>query len=90
LQDESAEDKRAFAKLEIGVPILRMENEEFCAKYDEHVKPLPYHQKLAFMKVPLDFPVTSLMTTKQKTQFLDALYIHYTGLGVKLTEPEGR
>lgn len=89
LGDESAADKRAFAKLTIGVPVLREEDDDFREAYDAHVKGLPYETKLACMKEPLDMPCTRLMTTKQKSRYLDGLYQHYREQGVELTEPEG-
>lgn len=87
LPQHTAEEWRGLCKLQFGVPILRHENETFCAAYDAHVKPLPYEQKLAFMMEPLDFPVTRLMTTKQKTNYLDAIYRHFSEQGVVLTDP---
>lgn len=87
LGDESPEEKRAYCKLHMGVPILRAESEEFCAAYDKYVRPLPYEAKLAFMAVPLDFPVTRLMTTRQTHDYLEQMRTHFTGLGVLLTIP---
>jgi hypothetical protein len=87
LGDDSPEGYRAYCKLHFGVPIMR-EEEEFCAAYDKHIRPLPYETKLAFMAVPLDFPVTRLMTTKQKTAYLDAVHNEFTARGVRLTDPE--
>ena len=88
LRDESADDKRAYCKLHLGVPMLRAENDDFRAQYDAIIRPLTYEQKLALMKPPIDFPVTRIMTTAQKTRFLDAVYQHYTGLGVRLSHPD--
>jgi len=88
LGDETAEQKRAYCKLHFGVPILRAESEEFCAAYDKHIRPLSYEAKLAFMSVPLDFPVTRLMRTKQKHDFLEQMRTHYEALGVRLTIPQ--
>ena len=88
LGDRTAEDVRGYCKLTLGVPLLRAENEAFRAKYDAYVRPLPYDQKLAFMMEPLDFPVTRLMTTDQKTRYLDAMYRHFAEQGLQLTEPE--
>ncbi|MGN8023030.1 hypothetical protein ACTJJ7_20185 [Phyllobacterium sp. 22229] len=85
---ESAEYWRGYCKLTIGVPILRSENEEFQEKYDDVVKALPYEQKLAIMTEPLDLPVTRLMTTKQKTKYLDLVFRHFSEQGVALTLPE--
>lgn len=88
LREGAAEDYRAYCKLHFGVPILRAEEPDFRAQYDAIIRPLPYEQKLALMKTPIDFPVTRLMTVKQKTAFLDAVQTHYMGLGVVLTIPE--
>lgn len=65
---------KAFVKLHLGVPILRAENEEFQAFYDENVKPLPYRQKLAIIEY---LPVTSIMTTGQCAHLLEDMQKHY-------------
>lgn len=85
--DQTAEEYRAYCKLTIGVPILRNENDAFRVQYDSIVRPLPYEKKLEIMKEPIDFPVTRLMTSKQKTNYLDQIYQHFCGLGFILTEP---
>ena len=90
LGTDTAEGFRGYCKLHFGVPILRAENETFCAEYDEVIRPLPYEHKLRLMKVPFDFGVTRLMTTPQKKQYLDAVQAHLSGLGVDLTDPEER
>lgn len=86
--DQTAEEYRGYCKLHFGVPILRNENEEFRIAYDRVIRPLDYELKLLAMMVPLDFPVTRLMTTKQNTKYLDTVYKHFTSLGMRLTEPE--
>lgn len=88
LQDETAEEKRAYCKLHYGIPILRAESDEYCEAYDKYIRPLTYEAKLAMMAVPLDYPVTRLMTSKQKKQYLDEMWQHFKGLGVQLTDPE--
>lgn len=84
--DQTAEEYRAYCKLHFGVPILR-EDEDFMAKYDQVVKPLPYETKLALMAEPFDFPVSRLMQTDQMRRYLNAMYEHFTGLGFRLTDP---
>ena len=74
LKDGSANDKRAHCKLHFGVPILR-EDDEFRELYDKVVKPHDYETKIELMG--MDFPVTSLMTVKQMTRYLDAIYQHF-------------
>lgn len=86
--DTTPEEVRGYCKLTIGVPILRAENEAFCLRYDEVVKPLSYEQKMAIMMEPLDMPITRFMTTKQKTKYLDGVYQHFTEKGIVLTLPD--
>jgi hypothetical protein len=88
LGDRTPEEVRAECKLRLGVPILRAENEEFRARYDAVVRPLPYEAKLAIMAEPLDLPVTRIMSVDQKQRYLDAIYQRYAEQGVVLTQPE--
>jgi len=84
---QTAEEVRAYSKLTIGIPILRAESELFAQKYDEHIRPLPYETKLAMMAEPFDFPVTRLMTTAQKTRYLDEIQRHFGAQGVVFSSP---
>lgn len=88
LGDRTPEDVRGECKLTFGVPILRNENEAFRIRYDEVIKPLPYELKLKLMMEPFDFGVTRIMTTRQKTNYLDAVHRHYSEMGLVLTNPE--
>lgn len=85
LGDQTAAEWQAYCKLHYGIPILREDDSEFRDAYDEIIKPLHYEQKLRAMEK--FFPVTSLMTTKQLTRYLDEVYVHFTEQGVHLTEP---
>ena len=87
LGDQTHEDVRAECKLRFGVPILRAENETFRLSYDRVIKALPYEQKLDAIKA-FDLPVTRLMTAKQMTAFMDEMQRHWSGQGVRLTDPE--
>ena len=87
LGDQTHEDVRAECKLRFGVPILRAENEVFRLSYDRVIKALPYEEKLAAIKA-FDLPVTRLMTVKQMTAFMDEMQPHWSGQGVRLTDPE--
>lgn len=90
LGDRTAEEVRGETKLRCGVPILRRDDDAFCAKYDRLIKPHSYEEKLEMMMEPIDFPITRLLTTKQKTEYLDAMFRHWTKQGVVLTMPEDR
>lgn len=82
--DQTSEQYRAESKLRFGVPILRRDDEDFKAKYDQAIKPLDYENKLICMEF---FPVSSLMTTKQMTEFLNAVLSHFVGMGYIMTDP---
>ena len=84
---DSPEDVRGYCKLHFGVPIMR-EDSAFRDGYDRIIKPLSYESKLEIMKEPLDFSVTRLMTTEQTTRYLDAIYKHFSDMGLRLTRPE--
>lgn len=90
LGGHTAEELRGIMKLTIGVPILRSEDAVFKEKYDSLIKGQPYETKLAYMMEPFDFPVTRLMTSKQKTAYLDQMQRKLSEMGVILTQPEER
>lgn len=85
--DQSPSDYRKECKLWFGVPLLRAEDERFREQYDRTIKGLPYATKIDLMDEPIDFPVTRLMTKRQMTRYLDAIWQHYTGNGFVLTDP---
>ncbi len=88
LGDQTPEEVRGYCKLHFGVPILRNENDVFKAEYDAVIMPLPYEHKLKLMMVPFDFGVTRIMTTRQKTTYLDTVHRHFSEQGLILTNPE--
>ena len=69
------------------MPILRAENEAFRISYDRVLKRLSYEEKLAAVKA-FDLPVTRLMSVKQMSAFMDEMQRHWSGQGVRLTDPE--
>ena len=85
---ETASEVQAHCKLQIGVPLLREQNERFRELYDRILKPLPYQDKLALMGPPMELPVTSLMTVKQFSEYLERVFEHHTSKGYELTQPE--
>lgn len=83
--DRTGEEVRHEWKLRHGVPILRAEDEGFRKVYDANLKGLSYAAKLALMAY---IPVTSLMTVKQMTAYLEAVQREALAQGVRLTDPE--
>lgn len=85
---EDIEDVRARCKLEIGVPILR-ENDDFRSTYDRLIRPLAYADKIDLIKAT-DMPVTRLMKVEQMTRYLDIMFRSHAEHGVALTVPPDR
>ena len=84
LREDTPLGVKCFCKLHFGIPILRAESDDFREKYDRAVKPMDYPDKLTLMEW---FPVTSLMTTPQLSQYLEKVQGHYRGR-VALEFPE--
>lgn len=86
LREGTALDAKCEAKLYCGVPILRAEDADFRASYDALVKGrFSNEEKLELMRW---FPVTSLMTKDQLSQFLEAMQKHWGKRGVQLQFPD--
>ncbi len=85
--DQTSEEYRGFCKLHFGIAILKSESDDFAQDYDENIKPLPYETKLKLMMEPFSLPITSKMSVKGKTKYLDAIWQHFAGLGIQLTDP---
>jgi len=83
---EAVEDVRARCKLEIGIPILRAENEAFRKTYDRLIRPLSYDDKLALIR-DTEMPVTRLMTVPQMSAFMDEVFRKHAEFGIELTIP---
>lgn len=89
MDQSNASDVRAECKLQFGVPILRRDNDAFRIEYDESFKALPYGQKRRIFKA-LEPAVTSIMTTKQLAEYMNAMQEHFHGAGIALIDPELR
>ena len=76
LREDTPLGVKSFCKLHFDIPILRAESDDFREKYDRAVKPMDYPDKLALMEW---FPVTSLMTTPQLSEYLEKVQDHYRG-----------
>lgn len=86
LREDDAMGWKCYCKLHHGIPILRFEDEEFRELYDSTVKGMSYEQKLKIMRI---LPVTSLMTKKQKSSYLEQLQADFRARGVFLEFQKG-
>ena len=85
LREDDALGVKCYAKLHHGIPILRAEDAEFRALYDDTIKGMSYEQKLKVMRL---LPVTSLMTKPQLSAYLAAVQEDFSRRGVVLKFPE--
>ena len=84
--DMTREEYRGYCKLHFGISIAK-ENEEFAEKYDRLLKHLTYSEKMEFMMVPFDMPVTRIFTPEQMHRYLNKMREHFTSQGFELTIP---
>jgi hypothetical protein len=83
--DMTSEEIQCEWKLIYGVPILREEEASFREVYDEALKGQPYPVKLKAMRF---LPITSIMSVKQMTKFLDTVQRECAEQGIRLTDPD--
>lgn len=83
--DVTTDEVQQEWKLIYGVPILREEEASFREVYDEALKGQPYPVKLKAMRF---LPITSIMSVKQMTKFLDTVQRECAEQGIRLTDPD--
>jgi hypothetical protein len=86
--DQTAEEYRAFCKLNFGIPIMCEQSPLFAEQWKRLFSHLSYEDKLALMAEPIDYPVTRLMVSRMKKVYLDRVYTHFTGMGFRMTDPK--
>ena len=80
-------EAKAEIKLRFGLPIMERDRPDWVAKWSPLYGPLPYAARLlAFEAIPL----TSLMTTRQMAEMMDAVQKFYLAQGIPLVDPEAR
>lgn len=87
LGDQTPAETRAECKVVFGAPILCRDNEAFRASWESLRSRFAHEEILRFVE-QTELPMTSIMTVKQMTEYLDGVQRHYSGQGVRLTDPE--
>ena len=77
-------EAKAEIKLRFGLPIMERDNSEWVAKWHDLYAPLPYGMKLRLFEA---IPLTSLLTTRQMAEMMDAIQKEYLAQGIPLTDP---
>lgn len=78
---DSPEEVHSFCKLTFGVPILRMESEDFARSAEYLIDPLPYEQQLEAMRW---LPVTRLLSVQGMNSYLTTMQSYYGRHGIGL------
>jgi NAD(P)-dependent dehydrogenase (short-subunit alcohol dehydrogenase family) len=84
---DTPNDVHCFCKLEFGVPILRMESEDFARSAEYLIDPLPYEQQLEAMRW---LPVTRLLSVQGMRLYLTNMQHYYGRNGIALTGLENQ
>ena len=78
-------EAKAECKLRFGKPIMERDRPDWVAKWQPLYAPVPYAMQLLLFEV---IPVTSIMTTKQMAEIMNAIGKEYRAQGIALTDPE--
>ena len=84
---QSQAEAKAEIKLRFGLPIMERDKPEWIYKWEPVYQPLPYHTRLRLFEV---IPLTSLLTTRQMAEMMDAIQKEYRAQGIDLVDPELR
>ena len=82
---ETPTETRARLKLLYGVPILLAENKTFAERWLGVTENLSHEQKLQAIQL---IPITSIMTVKQLSKFIEAYMTDHELSGIVLAHPE--
>lgn len=78
-------EAKAECKLRFGLPIMERDKPEWVEAWQPLYGPLPYAMRRKLFEV---IPLTSLFTTKQMAEYMDAVQREYRSQGVALIDPE--
>jgi hypothetical protein len=81
---QSQAEAKAEIKLRFGLPIMERDNPAWVAKWEPLYGPLPHHMRLRLFEA---LPLTSLLTTRQMAELMDAIQKEYLAQGISLVDP---
>lgn len=85
--DRTMEEVRADCKVTHGIPILSADDAAFREGWARGIGRFTFDGQREIVRL-MQMPVTSLMTVKQMTAYLDAVQGEYLQQGIRLTDPE--
>ena len=78
-------EAKAEIKLRFGLPIMERDRPDWVAKWSPLYTPLTYAMRLRLFEA---VPLTSLLTTRQMAEMMDAIQKEYRSQGIALVDPE--
>ena len=84
--DRTVEQVRADCKVTHGIPILSADDAAFRDGWQRGIGRFSFDGQREIVRL-MQMPVTSLMTVKQMTVYLDAVQGEYLPQGIRLTDP---
>ena len=78
---------KAECKMRYGLPIMLTENAAWVAEWAPIYEPFDYARRLKLFEV---IPLTSKLTTRQMSRYMDAVQMTYRQMGIALIDPEAR
>ena len=84
---QTAAEVKAECKLVYGLPIMEAERPEWVAEWQPLYGPLPYAARRKLFEC---IPMTSKMTVRQMSSFMDAIQREYRAQGIALLDPDAR
>jgi len=89
LGDQSISEVRAECKCRFAAPILCVEHPPFAITWGRFRERFSWKEMLEFVKVT-ELPMSSLLNVKPMSEYLNAINLEYSRVGVRLTDPEAR
>jgi len=87
LGDQTIGQVRSECKCRFAAPILCADHASFAVTWGRLRERFTWEEVLAFVEAT-ELPMSSLLTVKQMTEYLDAINLEYSRQGVRLTDPE--
>jgi hypothetical protein len=78
---------KAECKLRYGLPIISTQNAAWVTEWAPLFEPFDYARRLKLFEV---IPMTSKFTTRQMSEYMDAVQRVYRGMGIALIDPEAQ
>lgn len=84
---ETPAQVKARCKLTHGRLIMQKDRPDWVTEWEPLYAPIPHHMRLKLFEA---LPLTRLLTTRQMSEYLDAVKREHEEMGIELVDPEAR